>query len=296
MLLSVVILPVQRWPEAQSIWRRAEEWGLYAGYTYDHLSWRIPFRDGPWFSMIPTLTAAASVTTTLRLGPLVTSANFRHPLVLAKDLIALDDVSLGRVIVGVGAGGTGFDARTLGHPEWSARERHERFVEFTRALEQLLREPSSTLTGAYYPVVDSRQLPGPYHTPRPPILVSALGRKSLALAAEVGDGWVSVGRTDREENETTWSAVSAQVATLDAQLDSRERSRLSLHRVLLHFMGDETPTASFEAFVDWAGRYRSLGFDEVVLTWPVPGTPFDVDETVFERICREGHDVLSSWE
>ncbi len=105
MKLSVVILPNARWAQARRQWTLADEWGLHAGYTYDHLSWRVPFRDGPWFSMVPTLVAAATVTSRLRLGPLVTSPNFRHPLLLAKDLIALDDVSDGRVIVGVGAGG-----------------------------------------------------------------------------------------------------------------------------------------------------------------------------------------------
>ena len=93
MKLSVVILPNQHWHDARDVWRRADEWGLHAGYTYDHLSWRSPFRDSTWFSMVPTLVAAATVTSRLRLGPLVTTPNFRHPLLLAKDLIALDDIS-----------------------------------------------------------------------------------------------------------------------------------------------------------------------------------------------------------
>ena len=96
MKLSVVILPAKRWSEASAMWRRADEYGLHAAYTYDHLSWRT-FRDKAWFTMIPTLTAAAGVTTSLRLGPLVTTPNFRHPLLLCKDLLALDDVSGGRI-------------------------------------------------------------------------------------------------------------------------------------------------------------------------------------------------------
>lgn len=102
MRLSTVILPVYRWSEGREVWRRAEELGFDSAYTYDHLSWRA-FRDRPWFGAVPTLTAAAAVTERLRLGTLVTSPNFRHPVTLAKDLISLDDISDGRITLGIGA-------------------------------------------------------------------------------------------------------------------------------------------------------------------------------------------------
>jgi len=292
--LSVVILPTARWEESSGRWSLADEWGVHAGYTYDHLSWR-SFRDAPWFSMVPTLVAAATVTSRLRLGPLVTSANFRHPLVLAKDLLAIDDISQGRLTVGIGSGGTGFDATTLGHEPWSRRERHARFVEFATSLERLLREPSSTIEGHYYPVVDSRQLPGPRQLPRPPIYLSALGPRSLELAARVADGWVSVGDASGRTDSSTFSAVRAQSQALDAALDAVGRDRTSMHRVLLDFEGDESPMASYESFLDWAGRYRGLGIDEVVVHWPVRESPFDYDLAVVERICREGAATLNSW-
>ena len=294
MKLSVVILPTARWEESSGRWSLADEWGVHAGYTYDHLSWR-SFRDAPWFSMVPTLVAAATVTSRLRLGPLVTSANFRHPLVLAKDLLAIDDISQGRLTVGIGSGGTGFDATTLGHEPWSRRERHARFVEFATSLERLLREPSSTIEGHYYPVVDSRQLPGPRQLPRPPIYLSALGPRSLELAARVADGWVSVGDASGRTDSSTFSAVRAQSQALDAALDAVGRDRTSMHRVLLDFEGDESPMASYESFLDWAGRYRGLGIDEVVVHWPVRESPFDYDLAVVERICREGAATLNSW-
>lgn len=294
MKLSVVILPSARWVTARDNWIHADQWGLHAAYTYDHLSWRT-FRDAPWFSMIPTLVAAATVTSRVRLGPLVTSPNFRHPLLLAKDLIALDDISSGRVIVGVGAGGTGFDATTLGHEPWSTRERHERFVEFTHALDRLLRESSTNLEGPYYPVVDSRQIPGPLQQPRPPLYVSALGPKSLALAADVADGWVSFGGPREAPDSSTFDAVSIQVSRLNSELDRRGRDADTMHRVLLNFGRDEMPLSSPEAFLDWAGRYRDLGFDEVVVHWPVADSEYDYDVDLFERVCREGGATLATW-
>jgi alkanesulfonate monooxygenase SsuD/methylene tetrahydromethanopterin reductase-like flavin-dependent oxidoreductase (luciferase family) len=78
MRLSTEILPSYRWHEqGREVWRRAEELRFHAAYTYDHLSWRVPFRDGPWFGAVPTLTAAAGVTSRIRLGTMVTSVKPR---------------------------------------------------------------------------------------------------------------------------------------------------------------------------------------------------------------------------
>ena len=120
--LGVVILPEHRWPIARAIWRRAEALGFDHAWTYDHLAWR-SLRDAPWFGAIPTLTAVAAATMRIRLGTLVASINFRHPVPFARELLTLDDVSGGRFTLGIGAGGTGWDATILGKPEWSPRER-----------------------------------------------------------------------------------------------------------------------------------------------------------------------------
>src|SRR2546425_2234722 len=103
MRVGIVVLPDVRWSVAASRWRRAEEYGFDHAWTYDHLGWR-SLVDGPWFSAVPTLTAAATVTSTIRLGTFVASPNYRHPVPFARELITLDDVSDGRFILGVGAG------------------------------------------------------------------------------------------------------------------------------------------------------------------------------------------------
>lgn len=72
--------------------------------------------DGPWFATVPLLAAAAAVTERIRLGTFVASPNFRHPAPFAKDVLGLDDVSGGRFLLGIGAGGEGFDAAVTGPP------------------------------------------------------------------------------------------------------------------------------------------------------------------------------------
>jgi alkanesulfonate monooxygenase SsuD/methylene tetrahydromethanopterin reductase-like flavin-dependent oxidoreductase (luciferase family) len=104
MRLGVLILPEFGWRTAQSVWRRAEELGVAHAWTYDHLAWR-SFRDSAWFASIPTLTAAAIATERLRVGTLVASPNFRHPVPFAKELVTLDDISRGRLTLGIGSGG-----------------------------------------------------------------------------------------------------------------------------------------------------------------------------------------------
>src|SRR3982751_7103261 len=133
MRVGIVILPELRWAQAQERWRRAEEYGFAHAWTYDHLAWR-DLADGPWFDAIATLTAAATVTTTVRLGTLVASANFRHPVHFAREVTALDDISGGRLLLGLGAGGTGFDSAVLGEPELTPRRRVDRFTEFADLL------------------------------------------------------------------------------------------------------------------------------------------------------------------
>lgn len=200
--LSTVILPYRRWNDGgRSSWTRAEQLGFHTAYTYDHLSWRT-FRDGPWFGAVPTLTAAASVTDRIRLGTLVTSPNFRHPVTLAKELISLDDISGGRVTLGIGAGGTGFDATALGQEPWSPRERADRFAEFVPLLDRLLTEDAVTHEGTYYSAVEARTIPGCVQRPRLPFAVAATGPRGLRLAARYGQAWVTTGDPKLFENGT----------------------------------------------------------------------------------------------
>ncbi|MFH8793900.1 LLM class flavin-dependent oxidoreductase [Streptomyces sp. NPDC017941] len=291
--LSTVILPVRRWHDGgKERWQRAEELGFHTAYTYDHLSWRT-FRDGPWFGAVPTLTAAAAVTERLRLGTLVTSPNFRHPVTLAKELITLDDVSDGRITLGIGAGGNGFDASTLhraGEEPWTPRERADHFAEFLPLLDRLLTEDSVTYEGERYAAYEARNIPGCVQRPRLPFAVAATGPRGLRLAARHGQAWVTTGDPKISESgtpEQSLDAIRGQVDRLGAACAEIGRDIGELGKVLLTGFTPDRPLASFDAFVDFAGRHAALGVDEIVLHWPLPGTDFAADEKLFERIATE---------
>ncbi|MER7696270.1 LLM class flavin-dependent oxidoreductase [Streptomyces sp. NPDC096095] len=290
--LSTVILPVHRWHEGgRDRWRRAEELGFHTAYTYDHLSWRT-FRDGPWFGALPTLTAAATVTDRLRLGTLVTSPNFRHPVTLAKELISLDDISGGRITLGIGAGGNGFDATALGQEAWTPRERADRFAEFVALLDRLLTEDAVTGRGTYYSAGEARNIPGCVQRPRLPFAVAATGPRGLKLAARHGQAWVTTGDPKLYENgtaEESRAALRAQNEKLTAACAEIGRDASALDRVLLTgFTPDRNaPLESVDAFVDFAGRHAELGFTEIAVHAPIPDSDFATDPKVFERIATE---------
>ncbi|MFD8599025.1 LLM class flavin-dependent oxidoreductase [Kitasatospora sp. NPDC059646] len=289
MRLSTVILPIHRWSEGQKVWRRAEELGFHAAYTYDHLSWR-SFRDEPWFGSVPTLTAAACATERIRLGTLVTSPNFRHPVTLAKELITLDDVSGGRVSLGIGAGGTGFDATALGQEAWSPKERADRFGEFLPLLDELLTNGTTTREGAYYSAVEARNIPGCVQRPRLPFYVAATGPRGLRLAAEYGQGWVTYGDPRGPADvpvEQAPEVIARQIGKLTEACEQRGRDVAELDKLLLQGSTAEKPLQSVDAFVDWAGTYRELGITELVVHWPVPDSIFASDLDVFEKIATD---------
>lgn len=293
MRLSTCILPVRRWSEGgREVWRRAEELGFHAAYTYDHLTWRVPFRDGPWFGAVPTLTAAASVTDRIRLGTMVTSPNFRHPVTLAKELVSLDDISEGRITLGIGAGGTGFDATALGGEPWSTRERADRFGEFVPLLDQLLTADEVSHQGRFYSAHEARNLPGCVQRPRLPFAVAATGPRGLRLAARHGQAWVTTGdpavsQTSEATEEHSRAAIADQIRRLGAACAEEGRDSGELHKILLTGFVPGSRHDSVDEFVEFAGAHAALGIDELVLHWPIPETRFDVDQSLFEAIATE---------
>ncbi|GHB25168.1 LLM class flavin-dependent oxidoreductase [Streptomyces chryseus] len=299
MRLSTVILPIRRWSQGgRDAWQRAEQLGFHTAYTYDHLSWRT-FRDGPWFGAVPTLTAAAGATSRMRLGTLVTSPNFRHPVTLAKDLITLDDVSGGRVTLGIGAGGNGFDATALGQEPWTPRERADRFGEFLPLLDRLLTEPAVTHTGKHYSADEARNIPGCVQGPRLPFAVAATGPRGLKLAARYGQAWVTTGDPKLFESGTpaeSLEAIRGQITKLGTACAEIGRDAAELDKILLTGFTPERsgPLRSLDAFVDFAGRHFALGFTEIVLHAPIPDSDFAADEKVFEQIATEGLAQLGS--
>jgi F420-dependent oxidoreductase-like protein len=170
---------------------KAEELGFGAFFRSDHyLAMGVDGDPGPTDAWI-TLAGLARDTTTIRLGTLMTSATFRHPGPLAIAVAGVDQMSGGRVELGLGAGWYEQEHAAYGIPFPAVGERFDVLEEQLAVITGLWETPvgeTFSHEGPHYPVTDSPALPKPVQTPRPPILVGGGGkRRTPALAARYAD-------------------------------------------------------------------------------------------------------------
>ena len=281
-------MPATSWRTAKTQWRRAEELGFAHAWTYDHVAWR-DMPDKPWFAATPTLSAAAAATTTLPLGTLVATPNFRHPVVLAKEAMTLDDISEGRFVLGVGAGG-GADARVLGADTPPPRARQDRFEEFVTLLDRLLRQPVTSYRGEHYQADEVHMLPGCRQRPRVPIAVAAAGPRGIRLAAAVADIWVTNGtvvRAGLEPPIATPEVVAGQVRQLRDACAHQGRDPDAVRRLLTLANRDRSPLVSVDAFTEAVHQYAAAGITDLVVPYPRAEPPFVGSMAVLDRVAAE---------
>jgi alkanesulfonate monooxygenase SsuD/methylene tetrahydromethanopterin reductase-like flavin-dependent oxidoreductase (luciferase family) len=283
MRVGVVILPQYPWPEARARWTSLADRGFAHGWTYDHLSWR-DLAGENWFGTIPTLTAVAAVTSTLRLGTWVTSPNFRHPVTLAKDLMTIDDISGGRLIAAIGAGGTGWDATVLGQELLTPGQRTKRLAEFVTLTDLLLRQADTSWQGEYFQAVEAKMIPSGARS-RIPLIVAANGPRTIRIAAGA-DGWATTGPDSTDAStEQWWSSVAALVDRFEETAAAAGRDPATMNRYLDLDSAPVLSVSSIDAFTDAAGRAGALGFTDVLSHWPRRSGVYAADEAVLDRIA-----------
>jgi alkanesulfonate monooxygenase SsuD/methylene tetrahydromethanopterin reductase-like flavin-dependent oxidoreductase (luciferase family) len=169
--------------------QRCEELGIGSLWLYDHLY-------GPGVPNIASLeawtlaTALLSRTERLRVGHMVLCNQFRHPAVLAKMATTLDQISDGRLELGLGSGSIEDEHLRMGLPWGTFRERSERLGETLEMLTQAFANEAIDFAGKHYTVKDMPIVPGPVQRPRPPIVVGGVGEKyTLPLVARYADVW-----------------------------------------------------------------------------------------------------------
>ncbi len=290
MRLGIVILPEHPWEEGQRIWQDAEELGFHHAWTYDHMAWR-DLRDEPWWGCMPLLAAAAAVTRSIRLGPLVASPNFRHPVAFARELITVDDVSRGRLMLGLGSGSTGWDATLLGQPSLTPVERAQRFHEFTGLLDTLLTSSTTSHEGRYFVADDAPMVPGCVQHPRIPFVIAATGPRALRTAARWGDVWLTNGRRDHEGEPLDAAAGTAvvreQLLRLHDACEAAGRDPAVLDKMVLTGTRLDPGLHSRDSLEETVGAYEEIGITDLVVHRPRPHDPYAGDLAAFERIM--GH-------
>lgn len=176
-----------RWPELRDMARVAEQVGFDSIWVGDHLLFRdagLPPR-GPWEAW-SVLAALAAATERVELGPLVACASFHNPAMLAKKAATVDEISGGRLILGLGAGWNEAEYRAFGFP---FDHRVERFEEAFAIVRGLLREGAVDFVGRWHQARECVLLPPPTRQGGPPIMVGTVGPRMLRLAAAHADAW-----------------------------------------------------------------------------------------------------------
>jgi alkanesulfonate monooxygenase SsuD/methylene tetrahydromethanopterin reductase-like flavin-dependent oxidoreductase (luciferase family) len=176
-----------RWPELRTMAKTAEDVGVDSLWVGDHLLYRPTDRPpiGPWEAW-STLAALAEATSRVELGPLVASTSFHNPAMLAKMAATVEEISGGRLILGLGAGWNEPDYTAYGFPY---DHRASRFEEAFTIIRTLLREGYIDFTGTYYEARDCYLVPRGPRPAGPPLMLGSMGERMLRFAAPHIDAW-----------------------------------------------------------------------------------------------------------
>lgn len=272
------------WAELAEIARFADAGGWYGLWVPDHYMLNTGDEsviDGPVLEAWSLLPALAAITTRLRLGPLVSPTSVHHPALLANRAAAIDRISDGRFVLGLGAGWQINEHRAYGFALEAPKERVDRFEEGIRIVRSMLDEPRTTFEGRYYTVLDAPNDPPPVQ-PRLPIIVGTGSPRMLRITARHAQEW------------NTWGApatVQEKLAALHRACEQVDRDPATVHTTAQALVvlcdsaaaaaaaRDRTdPTRTIvgttEQLRDQVAGYAELGIDELII--PGFALPSDV--------------------
>jgi alkanesulfonate monooxygenase SsuD/methylene tetrahydromethanopterin reductase-like flavin-dependent oxidoreductase (luciferase family) len=266
---GVITLQQAPWPELQEQWRMLDGLGVETIWVADHLGHKGLAPGDPWFEAWSCVTALAYETRNARIGPLVSPMTFRNPAVLARTAVTVDELSGGRLELGVGSGAAEYDHTVAGIPTWTPKERAAAFVTWLERVLELLAD-----------FAPGREIP---------LTIAGSGPTILGLAARHAHRWntfsgfgISVEdaiRKGREDN-----------ARLDELCGETGRTVIRSALLGYHAFVPETPWRSDAALAEVVERWRGAGFDELVFYHP-PDTNMPegtVAPGVFERALAQG--------
>ncbi|MDX2168389.1 MAG: TIGR03560 family F420-dependent LLM class oxidoreductase [Deltaproteobacteria bacterium] len=179
-----------QWTTLRRTAQALERLGYDSLWVYDHFHTTPRPQIAPTFECWTTLAALAEATRTIRLGQLVTCAQYRNPAYLAKVAACVDVISGGRLEVGLGAGWKQDEFDAYGYGFGTIGGRLRRMADTARILKAMWTEPRATVAGHEWSVTDAINEPKPLQRPHPPLWIGAAGeRVALRMVAELADGW-----------------------------------------------------------------------------------------------------------
>ena len=241
------------WDQWRALATTAEAAGFDALFRSDHY---MSLEGAPGRGSLDawsTISALSALTTTLRLGTLVSPATFRHPSVLARSVVTADHVSGGRVELGMGTGWHEGEHRAFGFPFESQRERFDRLAEQVEIVHRSWGPEPLHFEGAFYRLDRADALPKPVQQPHPPLLLGGkAGPRAAALAARWADEYNTTFATPEECAERRERIAAA----------CRELGREPIPFSLMSgFWADLDP----DALIERLREYEAAGVERVML-------------------------------
>lgn len=253
--------------------RRAEAGGFDSFWVWDHFFWDASpvgagVTDREMIEAFTTLGFIAGVTRTIKIGTMVASVTYRHPGVLVKQVTALDVLSGGRVIFGVGAGWFEEEHRALGIRFPGAKERLERLEETVQIALQMWADEgrydrARPFSGAHYQLERTLNVPQALQRPHPPILIGGGGeRRTLRITAQYADACNLHGRLSPEELARKLGVLRGHCDRLGRPYGAIEKTLYTRLRVTRDGGGD---SMSVPEALRYCRTMAGLGFDALIL-------------------------------
>jgi alkanesulfonate monooxygenase SsuD/methylene tetrahydromethanopterin reductase-like flavin-dependent oxidoreductase (luciferase family) len=271
-----------RWTDILALARKAEDVGFDSVWVTDHFIHRNqPGDRGPW-ECWSLLSALAVATSRVEIGPLVLCTGFRNPAMLAKMADTVEEISNGRLILGLGAGWNQAEYEAFGYP---FDHRFDRFEEALTIIAGLMRKGRIDFDGAYYQARDAVLVPRGPREQGPPILVGTTGKRMLELTARYADHWnvwFSPFKNRLEELIPILANVDAACEAVGRDPKTLERSAAVKIATLPHApstMSVAPLDGPPEAIADGLRAFAAAGLNHVQL-WIEPATLAGVEAFV----------------
>lgn len=297
------------WPASNRTWAEvadtaiaAERDGWHGLWFADHFMPNVAGTvdaDDPVLEVWSVLAGLAAVTNRVRLGPLVTSVTYRHPAVLAKIASTTDQISGGRVVLGIGAGWQVNEHEAYGLELGDVPTRSDRLEEAASILRSLLHEPRTTLVGEFFTVVDAPNEPKSAGSPLPLLVAGKGERRTLRTAARHADEWNGWCRPDEMIAKRAVLARHCEAAGRDVA-DIRCSTQAFVcftdgsappSEFLAATTGRPTLVGTADQIVEQVAAHADAGADELI----VPEWLWDDPAERADHLARFGAEIMSAF-
>ena len=269
------------WPSPERSWSDVRDLAVYADTNHWYSLWYADHfmpnhegsatQDGNVYECWSMIAAIAAVTERIRVGSLVSPTTFRHPTVLANTAATIDQISRGRLTLGIGAGWQVNEHLAYGVDLLEGKDRVDRFEEAIQIIKSMLTHNRTSFAGQHFSITDAPCQPQPVQTPLP-IMVGTGGPRMSKITARFADEWNTWGHV---------STASERVATFAQACQKVDRNWDDIHKSVqaMFFLVDDQDTiekirkvapddrsiiGSNEYIIDQIGQLIGLGFDEII--------------------------------